>query len=202
MAVATFVRNIIGGNLMGASLKMERPLTKSDIYVGRGANKTQTYSRFFNGEESNIVKVTEYTNVTFERSYGQAVKNRILKNLKKQGADVKKADVEFTPDAMKGMHWVSEWENILAQSDKDNEQFYLRVAMNANSKVTTTYLINGKEATAEELEIIKADLKPSKRDFSKQHEAGVAEGDEVIVFVSKIENLCYVKSGEKGITLK
>lgn len=202
MAVATFVKNVIGGNLMGASMKIARPLDKKDIYIGRGANRTATYARFFNGDESNITKVTEYTNVTFERSYKQAVLNRIFKNLKAQGTDVKKSDIDFTPDSMSGMVWVQDWENILAQGIKNPDQYYLRVAMNANSKVKTTYLINGKEATEEELAIIKADLKPAKRDYTKQYEAGVAEGDEVDVFVTKIQNICYVKRGDKGITLK
>lgn len=202
MAVATVVRNLIGGNLMGAKVKIARPLDKKDIYIGRGKNKTETYTRYFNGEESVITKVTEYSNVTFERSFKQAVLNRIMKNLKSQGVNVKKTDVDYNLDSMSGMEWVNGWEHILAQGIKNPDQYYLRVAMNANSKVNTTYLINGKEATAEELEIIKADLKPAKRDYTKQYEAGVAVGDEVAVFVTKIENLCYVKRGDKGITLK
>lgn len=202
MAVASVVRNIIGGNLMGASVKIARPLDKKDIYVGRGANKTQTYTRFFNGEESVVEKVTEYTNVTFERDYQSAVRRRIAKNLAKQGTPVKKDDVDFTSDSMSGMVWVEGWEHILAQGIKNPDQFYLRVAMNANSKVKVTYLVNGKPATEEELDVIKSDLKPHKNDYTKQHEAGVAEGDEVKVLVTKIENLCYVKRGDKAITLK
>ena len=202
MAVASVVKNLIGGNLMGASMKIARPLDKKDIYVGRGKNKTETYTRYFNGDESVITKVSEISNVTFEKDYQSAVRNRIAKNLAKQGTPIKKDDVEFIADSMSGMTWAEGWENILAQGIKNPDQYYLRVAMNANSKTDVTYLINGRKATDEERKIIESDLRPHNNDYSKQHEAGVAVGDEVKVFVTKIQNICYVKSGTKGITLK
>lgn len=202
LAVATVVKSLIGSNLMGASLKISRPLTKKDIFVGRGKNKTQTYSRFFNGEESVITKVTEYTNVTFERSYKSAVINRILKNLKKQGISIPKKEIEFESEPLNGMIWVKGYENILTQGIKNSDQYYLRVAINANSTIKTTYLINDREATKEELDVIKTDLNPKKTDYSKQHRAGVAVGDEVKVFTTKIENIHYIKRGLKVIILK
>lgn len=207
IAVATFVRELIGANTMGASIKIARPLAKKDVYVkashsNKGSEKSEVINRFFNGEESVVTKVTEYSNVTFDRSYQSAVIRRILKNLKAQGVKATKSEIEFTPESLKGMAWVEGWENIIAQSISNKDQYYLRVAINANCKIKTTWLINGKEATEKEIAIIKADLKPSERNYKKQHEAGVAVGDEVDVFTTKIQNLCNIKYGSKGITLK
>lgn len=208
IAVATFVKQLIGANSMGASMKIARPLEKRDVYAkashsNKGIEKSQIINRFFKGDESIITKVTEYSNVTFERDYESAVKRRATKNRKANGEkDVNESKIDFTSDSLKGMNWVEGWVNILAQSLTKEEQFYLRVAMNANSKVKTTYLVNGKEATAEELVIIKADLKENKRSYEKQYQAGVAVGDEVDVFVTKLQNLCYIKYGAKEIRLK
>lgn len=76
-----------------------------------------------------------------------------------------------------------EWEQFpfILQSTKDSEVKYLRYYLTKNTKTTTTYYVDGEEATAEQLEIIKEwKYAPRKTHLcKKQTEHGIADENQL-----------------------
>jgi len=91
-----------------------------------------------------IKKITFYSNIGLGISYENTMNNRKEKNGE---------DRDFEAEKPFGMSW--EHFPFILKSDKNPSQKYLRLQFYANTKVKSVFLINGKLATPNELEIIK-----------------------------------------------
>ena len=118
-----------------------------------------------------VQKITYYTNVGLGISYENATNNKLTK----MGEDA-----NFEAEKPKGMTW--EHYPFILRSDKNPNQKYLRLQYYANTKVKSLYMVNGKLATPQQVETIKAFLPKSNN------------SDTLIKVVSvKIENVAKIK---------
>lgn len=127
-----------------------------------------------------VTKVTRLTNVAIGYSYENTIHNRL------ERFDIENA--EFKSEAPKGRHWVQGYENILLQSNKDSEQYYLRTTMRRNTKASVEYLVDGRPATDEEIDAFKAFF-PKTATSAKQAEVGLDDSEQVIVRDYKLESI-------------
>lgn len=91
-----------------------------------------------------IKKITFYSNIGLGISYENTINNRKERNGEERNFEAEKPF---------GMSW--EHFPFILKSDKNPSQKYLRLQFYANTKVKSVFLINGKLATPNELEIIK-----------------------------------------------
>jgi len=91
-----------------------------------------------------IKKITFYSNIGLGISYENTINNRKERNGEER---------DFEAEKPFGMSW--EHFPFILKSDKNPSQKYLRLQFYANTKVKSVFLINGKLATPNELEIIK-----------------------------------------------
>ena len=91
-----------------------------------------------------VRKITYYSNIGLGISYENTINNRRERNGEER---------DFVSEKPFGMSW--EVFPFILKSDKNPSQKYLRLQFYTNTKVKSIYLINGKLATASELEVIK-----------------------------------------------
>lgn len=127
-----------------------------------------------NGQD--VRKVTFYTNIGLGISYENTMNNKREKDGEER---------DFEAQKPSGMSW--EAFPFILRSDKDPNQKYLRMQFYANTKVQSTYLINGKIATPNELEIIKQ-FTPKKSE------------SEIKVLSIKLQNVVKIKQANISAT--
>lgn len=185
--IVNFIRSI-RANSLGAVV-----VAKSEPKLAKGTKKNPSASRvrFYDEErkEWNVVKVTTYGNVTFQRDYTASCENRSDNT------------EEYQTEKSKGKSHVEGCEGILLQSDKDAEKFYLRFSENANTTRKSVYFVNGRPATAEELEIIKGDLQVRSYVCPKQVAYGIDAEHQVMVKDIAVTNLIVIKCGAKVLNM-
>lgn len=134
-----------------------------------------------------VEKHTTYTNVRLGVSYENVIKAKMQRNGE-------------NPD-----NWQSQassvgkyYNDFLLQSRKEENQFYLKIGLFPNTTTESTYFVDGRPATDEEMAIINA-YTPEKTAPTKQTEAGIPE-DEVYFIVSpKLDNVVSITQGEKTL---
>lgn len=188
--VVAFVRNAVKANGLGVQIVGNFAI--NDLKKGTAKNRSEAYNRFYNVDkgEFNTSKTSIYKNVTLQRSYLNSVENR------------SDNPMPYEVEAPKGREWVEGCEGILLVSTSDPTKFYLRVSMNKNTKVETTYFVGDKEATSEEIAIIK-EFSP-KKDYAckKQLAYGIDEDNQVKVKDFTLTNIVAIKYGERTLTLQ
>lgn len=127
-----------------------------------------------------VTKVTRLTNVAIGYSYENTINNR----LERAGVE----NTDFKSEAPKGRHWVEGYENILLQSNKDSEQYYIRTTMRKNTKASVEYLVDNRPATEEEINAFK-EFFPKSSTSTKQTEAGLQDSEQVVVRDYKLESI-------------
>lgn len=127
-----------------------------------------------------VTKVTRLTNVAIGYSYENTINNR----LERAGIE----GIDFQTEAPKGRHWVEGYENILLQSNKNSEQYYLRTTMRANTKAVVEYLVDNRPATEQEINEFKVFF-PKQSSSLKQAEAGLEDSEQVVVRDYKLESI-------------
>lgn len=132
-----------------------------------------------------VQKVTRLANVAIGYNYENVVNSRLAQEGKDQ--------LHFTAQKPNGKSWVKGFENLFLVADKDPSQEYLRTTMRKNTKPTTMYLVDGKQATDAEVAEIKTFIQTS----AKPTNQGLDEGDEVIVRDYKVENIISITLGER-----
>lgn len=132
-----------------------------------------------------VTKVSTYTNVALGRDYETAVNNVA------ERTNVNDTHT-FVASAPKGQLW-SDYPYFL-QSIKDAEQFYLRMTMNKNTKITATYYVDNRVATSAEVAEIQNFLQ-SHGTSQKQKDYGIKDEDVVIPISVKVENIVSVSQG-------
>lgn len=166
--LATVVKNI-KRNTFGVccTLETEPRMRKThNPYVGR------------------VTKVTQYINVALGRDYYAAIEN---------AAERKGLDGTMAHEKPSGMDWF-DYPYFLV-SDKNPNQYYLRLTLNKNTAVKATYMVDGREATENEVAEIKSFLYDNSYS-AKQAAVGLADDDEQIrPFSVKIENIVELHQG-------
>ena len=132
-----------------------------------------------------VQKVTRLANVAIGYNYENVVNNR----LEQEG----KGQLHFTAQKPNGKSWIKGYENLFLVADKDGTTEYLRTTMRRNTKPTTMYLVDGKEATPSQ----EAEIKTFTETSAKPKNQGLNDGDEVIVRDYKVENIVSIQLGEK-----
>lgn len=185
--VLPFASEIIRKNAMGVEILFKDSV--DTLKKGTKNSRSEAYTRFFDEKTGNwaVTKETRYINVTLGREYSKSVENR------------SDTEEKYEVETPKGKAWVQY--PYLLKSDKDESKLYLRVFENKNTKRVTTYFVNGKEATPEEVEIIKAHLPEKKYDCKKQIEFGVAEDNQVTLKDLTLSKIAYIKFGDKKLQL-
>ena len=144
-------------------------VTKTDVVLPKTNNPF--YGR--------VTKLSVTSNAQLGISYKAQVENR------------SESKEEYEVGKQRGQHHYDKFFNV---SDKDENQFYLRVGYRKNSITESTLYVDGREATAAELDIIKSFQKPSSGS-TKQVEYGVSE--EVIWRTYKTESIVQVSVGNQ-----
>lgn len=104
----------------------------------------------------------------------------------------------FKAEAMKGKVWLVP--NKVEQS-VDGLTNYMRLYVTPNCKVKVRYMVDNREATAEEIAEIKS-WTPKKSYSKKQFEAGIPEDEQLEVRSPKIESIVYVTMGHTRYILE
>lgn len=135
-----------------------------------------------------VEKISTYSNAMLGCSYSNVVNNRLQNEGK---------EANFTAEAPKGRE---KYNAFFDRSLKDPNTYYLKIAFyKQQTKVTSNYLVDGRLATAEELEQIKTFM-PS-RSSSAAHQ-GLEEADEVKMVAVNFNNVYGVVQGEKVLYTK
>ena len=169
---------------MGVEILFSSEVT--NLKKGTAKNRSTAYLRFYDEESKtwNVRKETRYVNVTLGRNYTASVENR------------SENEEDYNTEKPKGKFWVK-YPYLLQAENSDTQ--YLRIAENKNTKRETTYFVGDREATAEELEIIKANLPQKNYSCQKQINYGVAEDNQAVVKDFTLSKIKYIKFGEKKL---
>jgi len=128
-----------------------------------------------------VTKRTHYANCAIGRDYAVACTNR-----NPQAQD------EYKAEKPKGKTWLQF--PYFLQADNGSGQLYLRVTMNKNTAIKSTYFVDGREATETEAEEIKTFL-PTAKLCQKQTDFGIADEDQVRVMDFKVEGVKELHQG-------
>lgn len=126
-----------------------------------------------------VVKVTTTANAHIGVSYESKVTNRLP-----DGAD------PYQVSKASGQTYYNEFLNV---SDKNPDQFYLRVGYTHASSAVSEFYVDGRPATADEVQQIKT-FCPAPKPCQKQLNAGVTE--EVTWRTFKVENVVEIRQGD------
>ena len=185
--ILPFASEIVRKNAMGVEVLFKDVV--DDMLKGTKNNRSEAYKKFYD-EKNNVwtvSKETRYINVTLGREYTNSVENR------------SDNEENYEVEKPKGKSWL-EYPYLL-KSDRDETKLFLRVFENANTKRKTTYFVNGREATPDEVAIIKAHLPKKNYDCKKQLDYGVAEDKQVTLKDLTLSKIAYIKFGDKKLQL-
>lgn len=134
-----------------------------------------------------VEKHTIYTNVRLGVSYENVIKAK----MERAGENPENWQSQASS--------VGEYYNeYLLKSRKDDNQFYLKIGLFINTKIESTYFVDGIPATDEQMNIINA-YTPEKSAPTKQIEAGIPEDEVYLVVSPKLDNVVEIKQGEKTL---
>jgi hypothetical protein len=131
--------------------------------------------------------------------WGRATKRSVTSNAqlgisyKSQVENRSESTEEFQPQKHSGCHHFDKFFDV---SDRNPDQFYLRVGYRDSSKVVSTIFVDGREATKEEIEFIKSFQEPQPT-ANTQIEYGVKK--EVVWRTYKTESIVEVSVGNRSI---
>ena len=134
-----------------------------------------------------VRKISTYTNAILGVEYQNVVNNR----LERAGEEA-----TYVAEAPKGK---KHYNAFFYQSAKDENQFYLKIGMYKNTSVKSTYMVDGREATENELAEIKTFLQTSSSEVKKQTEAGLEAEEQYKIVAPKFENVESITIGERVV---
>ena len=133
-----------------------------------------------------VKKVTTYTNAILGVDYQNVVNNRLERN---------GHEANYQSEAPKGKkHY-----NAFFYVSSDGETYYLKIGMYKNTTAKSTYIIDGHEATKDEIEALKPFLQTHTASVTKQAEAGLDEANQYKIVAPKAQNVVSVKLGDKVV---
>lgn len=132
--------------------------------------------------------MTTYSNCRLGCSYQNSV-----------DASLGRLNIESNFEAEKpyGMHFINPF---ILQSDKDSNQFYLRIQMYADTKTDKKYYLDDTELTDTDILTEIKSFMPKPSVSIKQLEAGLEPDKQVIVRSIKLDNVLSIKQGDKIYT--
>lgn len=131
-----------------------------------------------------LKKQSRITNVALGVSYENVVNSRLRAEDKLPN---------FVAEAPKGKRWC-QGSAFLLESEKDCTKKYLRTLMRKNSKINVTYFLDG--VAVDNVDVL-ADIKQWVQKPNKPTNQGLDDENLVIVRDFSIENIIYIKQGEK-----
>lgn len=134
-----------------------------------------------------VRKVSVYTNAVLGVSYENAVNGRLERKGEVADYQSQKAFGRTYYNA------------FFDRSDKDESVFYLKIGMRANTTIKSTYYVDGRTATAEEMEIIKSFMPQRPDTCKKQEVAGLDAQEQFKVVAPKLENVVRIEFGGRVI---
>jgi hypothetical protein len=134
-----------------------------------------------------VRKVSTYRNAILGVDYQNAVNGRLER---------KGETADYKSDAPKGKKWYNAFFYV---SDKDENVFYLKIGMRKNTTVESEYYVDGRIATASEVEEIKSFLTSHSSSVKKQENAGLNEEEQYRIVAPKLENVVCVRLGGRTI---
>lgn len=161
-----------------------KSLTKGSFGICVETQTIPTMNKTGNPFVGRVVKRTRYANIAIGYDYENTVNARLLREGK---------PATFRSQTPKGMHWAEGLKSLFLQADKNADQYYLRLTFMANTKPTSDYLVDGREATPEEVKEFSAFFPEKTSNASHQ---GLSEEHEVRVVNPKIENIVRIYQSE------
>ena len=154
-------------------------LTEPKMNKGRGANTNPLLGRV---EKKSVCRYK------FNADYEKALRNKQARLGLPQ---------DFVSEPMKGKNWL--FKNKVEKSLND-DTLYLRLYLVPEQKVNVTYYVDGRTATAEEVEVIKQWTPKSTKSF-KQLEHGIPIDEQLEVRSPKFESITKIRMDRKEITI-
>ena len=154
-------------------------LTEPKMNKGRGANTNPLLGRV---EKKSVCRYK------FNADYENALRNKQARLGLPQ---------DFVSEPMKGKNWL--FKNKVEKSLND-DTLYMRLYLVPEQKVNVTYYVDGRTATAEEVDIIKQWTPKSSKSF-KQLEHGIPIDEQLEVRSPKFESITKIRMDRKEITI-
>ena len=154
-------------------------LTEPKMNKGRGANTNPLLGRV---EKKSVCRYK------FNADYENALRNKQARLGLPQ---------DFVSEPMKGKNWL--FKNKVEKSLND-DTLYMRLYLVPEQKVNVTYYVDGRTATAEEVEVIKQ-WTPKKSTNVKQLEHGIPIDEQLEVRSPKFESITKIRMDRKEITI-
>lgn len=155
-------------------------LTEPKMNKGRGANTNPLLGRV---EKKSVCRYK------FNADYENALRNKQARLGLPQ---------DFVSEPMKGKNWLVY--NKIEKSLADENTLYMRLYIVPQQKVDVTYYVDGRTATAEEVDIIKQWTPKSSKSF-KQLEHGIPIDEQLEVRSPKFESITKIRMDRKEITI-
>ena len=142
-------------------------------------------------------KVTKRTTATIMlgNNYGNAVNNRINKNVQSGQSNGEGTNVPFVAEAPKGREWLKGFENLILVGNTQNTQgkLYLRTYHNlAKSNTVSEFYLDGVKMNEKDIEAMQ-EFMPKASYSKKQASFGLDEKDQVQVRDIILDNVCELK---------
>lgn len=167
--------------------KLKEKLGNKSLFASIIAETDPRMKKTKNPLSGRVVKRTTSV-VQLGNNYGSAIENRTEKVIGERA--------DFTTEKPSGKTFLDGYENLILKADKDESQLYIRTYYNmANSSPKVEYLVDGRLATDEELQIINSFL-PQTYSSKKQEEAGLVEEIQVMPRDYKLESIVEIKLGD------
>ena len=179
--------------MLGNKVQFASILTVTDPKMNKGGRKNKETGEYpnpmFNSDGTCRVMKRTKTVVMLNNNYASAVSNRTEKTSGERK--------EFDADGMSGREWVEGYENLISKATNGSDTLYLRTYFNMGNNNTphVEYLVDGRLATDDELEIIKSYL-PKKSESKKQAEVGLSEEEQIMPRDYKVSSLRQIDCGE------
>lgn len=170
-------------NIIEAVSRMNKGTFGVEIVTETEPAMRKTNNPFVN----RVKKITTYTNAILGVDYQNCVNNRLERN---------GYEANYIADAPKGK---KHYNAFFYQSLADEGTFYLKIGMYKNTTAKSRYVIDGHNATANELETLKTFLQTKPTTCQKQADAGLDTSEQYSIVTPKASNVLSVKLGERII---
>ncbi len=134
---------------------------------------------------ANVTEVVRYSHIAIGTSYENAVNNR---NERINGSR------DFVAESLPWGQW-----EIVNKVIVNKGNYYLRYYTDSKSNPTRTLFIDGRPATAQEVEIINAYRTGGNNNSNRQAEIGIAVEEQVKPRTAKVANIVKLKFGNFAI---
>lgn len=181
--VSEFVKGINKGTFGITLIAMTVP---SDMKKGLEYNRSTKEYRINNPYFGRVKKISYTANVALGYDY----ENYIEARAKKLGLNV----TDFKAEKPKGKTWFDH--PYLLVSDDDATKHYLRCYYRPNTITKVIWLVDGRLATASEIEVIKSFI-PEKKVSAKQESFGFTSETEVVVRDYSFDSVVALYQGDK-----